>query len=609
MRFGEFKRGAMDRAQRHITALSHISTPLMGGDILSQASRSLKTHLVLVACFSAGINLLYLAPSLYMMQVYDRVLPTSGLLTLLLLSVILLVTLAVMAALDTLRGRLLGRASLRLERLVLAPLMQQLFAAKRAKPAEPHELGVRDLDNIRTGLSSPAMVGMLDLPWIPIFLAVCFVIHVWMGVFALAGAALIFAVAVLNERAARASLQAVSQRAGAFYAAHEADLSMAETLHAIGAQGAIGQRRLKARADLVEMQTQAAFQSAGFSSVTKAVRMVLQSGALGLGCYLAVERQMSPGAIIAATILTARAFAPVEAIVGGWRQLGSGWNSYHALRKAFETFTGDAERTPLPEPRGRVEVEYLSATAPGSKVLALHGVSLAAGPGEVVGIIGPSGAGKTTLARALANAVAPQNGAIRLDAARYCDWDPAALTRHIGYLPQRVDLFDGTIAENISCFARAMGEPADQVGAKVVDAAQLSGAHELILNLPTGYETRLGLSGAGLSPGQAQRIALARALYGAPKVLVLDEPNSHLDSDGEAALLAALAEMRARGSVAFVVAHRAGVLAIADKIAVLQTGRLVDYGSRADVMARLHAAAANVQQMRPAAPRVGASAP
>jgi ATP-binding cassette subfamily C protein len=599
-----------ERAERHVTALSEVSAALRSGDIISASFRRLKSHLLLVAGFSAGINLLYLAPSIYMMQVYDRVLPTNGLLTLFLLSAILVVTLAVMAALDTLRGRLLGRASLRLERLALEPLMQQVFAAKRASPSEHLAFGVRDLDNVRTALSSPAMVGILDIPWTPLFILVCFVIHPWIGFFALVGAAIIFGVALLNERASRASLKATSQRAGAFYAMHESDLTMAETLHAIGAQDVVSRRRIQIRADLVDAQTQAAFESAAFSAFAKVVRMVLQSGALGLGCYLAVERQISPGAIIAATILVARAFAPVEQIVGGWRQIGSGWNSYKALRAAFAAPIAQEERTPLPAPRGRVDAEHLSATAPGAKVLALHGVSFAAGPSEVVGIIGPSGSGKTTLARLLANAAPPQTGAVRLDAARYADWDQSALTNHIGYLPQRVDLFDGTIAENISCFARAGGATADEVGANVVEAAQLAGAHELILNLPSGYETRLGLGGAGLSPGQAQRIALARALYGMPKVLVLDEPNSHLDSDGEAALLQALSAMRARGSVAFVVAHRAGVLAIADKILVLNAGRLVDFGPRGDVLARLNAAAANVQQIAAArVERIGAGAP
>lgn len=608
---GRLRRGVLrgkEAAQAYFAPIKQLTAAASAGDVLTTSVRSLKTHLLMVAGFSAAINLLYLAPSLYMMQVYDRVLPTNGLLTLFLLSVVLLAALSVMGALDALRGRLLGRASLRLERLALEPLMQQVFAARRANPGESAPVGVRDLDNLRTGLSSPAMIGLLDIPWTPLFIFVCFVIHFWIGVFALCGAAIIFTIAILNERASRAGLKAVTQRAGAFYAAHEADLGMAETVHALGAQYALTKRRIATRADLVDAQTQAAFDNAGFSALTKGVRMVLQSAALCLGCYLAVERQMSPGAIIAATILTARAFAPVEQIVSGWRQLGTGWAAFLTLREAFAKAAQQMERTPLPTPQGRVAVEYVAAAAPGAKTLALHGVTFTSGPAEIVGIIGPSGAGKTTLARLLANATPPQTGAVRIDSARYADWDQRALARHIGYLPQRIDLLDGTIAENISRFARMEGEGPDAIGAKVVEAAQLAGAHELILNLPDGYETRLGFGGAGVSPGQAQRIALARAMYGTPRVLVLDEPNSHLDSDGEAALIQALLQLRSRGSVCFVVAHRAGVLAIADKIVVLNAGRLVDYGPRADVLAKLNAAAANVAQMKAPAriERVGA---
>jgi PrtD family type I secretion system ABC transporter len=600
----------VEASRQRFDALRQVTKPASAGDVITTSVRSLKTHLLLVAGFSAGINLLYLAPSLYMMQVYDRVLPTNGLLTLFLLSFILLVTLSVMAALDTLRGRLLGRASLRLERLALEPLLQQVFAARRANPGEASAVGVRDLDNVRTAISSPAMVGLLDIPWTPLFIFVCFVIHPWIGVFALAGAAIIFTVAVINERASRKSLKVVSQRAGMFYSTHEVDLTMAETLHALGAQNALSKRRVQAREALVDAQTQAAFDNAGFSALTKGIRMVLQSAALGLGCYLAVERQMSPGAIIAATILTARAFAPVEQIVGGWRQLGAGLNAYQALRTAFTSAASQPERTPLPAPSGRILLEGVSAAAPGAKVLALAGVSFAAGPAEIIGIIGPSGSGKTTLARVLANAAPPHHGAIRIDSARYADWDQRALAQHIGYLPQRIDLLDGTIAENISRFARAEGAPPDAIGAKVVEAAQLAGAHELILGLPDGYETFLGLNGAGVSPGQAQRIALARAMYGMPRVLVLDEPNSHLDSEGENALVQALAALRARGSICFVVAHRAGVLGVADKILALSAGRVADYGPRAEVLGRLNAAAANVAQMRaPARERLGVVSP
>jgi ATP-binding cassette subfamily C protein len=483
----------------------------------------------------------------------------------------------------------LARASLRVERIAATPVIQQALAARRQAGQASYFPGVRELDTLRAGISSPAMVGLLDIPWTPLFVFICFVIHLWIGVLALVGAAIIFALALINERASRDSLTEMAQRSPRFFSAHDSDLTMAESAYALGADAALTQRRLIAREALVDAQIKAAFDNAQYSALTKTVRMLLQSAALGLGCFLAVEQQISPGAIIAATILTARAFAPVEAIVGGWRQLAMGFGAFQHLRRAFEHAPKQTERTPLPAPVGRVVLEQVAATVPGGRSLVLQGISLAADPGEIIGIVGPSGAGKTTLARVLANATSPNAGTIRVDGARYADWDPACLSRYIGYLPQRIDLFDGTITENICRFATACGEPMSVVGPKAVEAAQLAGAHEMILRLPNGYETELGLGGEGVSPGQAQRIALARAFYDEPKILVLDEPNSHLDSDGEAALTRALTIARQRGAVCFVVAHRAGVINIADKVLLLKDGRVVDYGPRAETMSKLAA--------------------
>ncbi|HCK83262.1 MAG TPA: type I secretion system permease/ATPase, partial [Hyphomonadaceae bacterium] len=276
-----------------------------------------------------------------------------------------------------------------------------------------------------------------------------------------------------------------------------------------------------------------------------------------------------------------------EQIVGGWRQVGQAGAAFRALHAMFIDARAHRARTPLPAPKGRIQLEQVAALAPDGRTVSLQNASFAAGPGEIVGVIGPSGAGKTTLARVLANAAVVKAGAVRIDGARYADWEEKALAAHIGYLPQRIDLFDGTVAENIAAFvtpADAIGEP---VGPKIVDAAILAGAHEMILRLPDGYETTLGPSGAGISPGQAQRIALARALFANPCVVVLDEPNSHLDADGELALVQAIEALRARGGTVFVVAHRAGVINVADKIIVLQEGRIVDFGPRSAVLAKL----------------------
>jgi len=587
---------------------AEVSQAVSSSELMKAGWAGVKTHLGLIFAFSAFINILYLAPSLFMLQVYDRVVPTQGVLTLILLGVILAVSMGVMAMLDAMRARLLARASLRIERLAANPILRETMAARRAG-MPPGNGSIRDLDTLRQGISSPATIGLLDLPWTPLFIFVSFVIHFWIGILALVGAVLIFGLALINERVSRANMTALTQKSPRFYVAHEADLNAAETIHAIGAEPALTRKRIALRSDMVEAQTDSAFDNATYSAITKAMRMFLQSASLGLGAYLAIERQISPGAIIAASILTSRAFAPVEAIVGGWRQVGLAISSFGSLRKLFENAAPEQERTPLPAPRGNIVVQQVSATAPGSPNIALHGVSLQAQPGEIIGIIGPSGAGKSTFARVLANAAPPRMGAVRIDGARYSDWDQQALARHIGYMPQRIDLFDGSVADNISCFDRSLGASMDEVGPRVVRSAQLAGAHEMILALPQGYETNLGYGGAGVSPGQAQRIALARAFYGDPCVLVLDEPNSHLDSEGEVALVRALEAAKARGAVSFVVAHRAGVISICDKILVLQEGRLIEFGPRDAVLAKMSGGRPPQGPQPPQPPQGGAPRP
>ena len=573
-----------------------ISDPVSPASVIDAAKRGIRRHIFLIVAFSAAINLLYLAPSLYMLQVYDRVLPTGATFTLVLISAVMIAAMIVMAQLDSLRGRLLARASLRIERLAARAIMEEGLAARRKAPTGTPPAGMRELDAIRQGISSPATIGMLDLPWTPLFIIVCFILHFWIGVMAVVGAFIIFGIAMLNERASRNALQSLGGRTAQFYIAHDSDLQAAESIRALGAEGPLLDRRLRLRENMTEGQTDAAFTGADFSAITKVVRLSLQSAALGLGAYLAIERQISPGAIIASSILTARAFAPVEQIVGGWRQVAMALTSFKSLQTMFKSAEERAERTPLPAPTGRVQLEGVTAGPPGVQTITLSNISFAATAGEIVGVVGPSGAGKTTLARVLANAASPRGGAIRVDGARYVDWDARQLARHIGYLPQRVDLFDGTVADNISCFARETGQSVDEFGPKIVEAAQLAGAHELILGLPNGYETPLGHGGAGISPGQAQRIALARALYGSPKIIVLDEPNAHLDSDGEAALVVALQACRERGAVCFVIAHRTGVLSIVDKVLVLNKGQLVEFGPRDNVLASLQ------QRNRPTKP-------
>jgi ATP-binding cassette subfamily C protein len=580
--------GTMQRPVLGDTSEDAVTDPTSAQVFQKEAWRSVHTHIVFVVIFSAAINVLYLAPSLFMLQVYDRVLPSGATLTLVFMTGVLILALFCMSRLDALRGRLLVRASLRIERLGASAVMQESLLARRRGISGPLP-GIRELDTLRQGLSSPAAIGLLDLPWTPLFIGVCFLLHFWIGSLALAGAAVILFIALLNQRASRRALSSISGKTNQFYAAHDGDLGAAESLYALGAERSMMTRRLQLRSEVVDAQTDAAMTGAEFSATTKAVRLFLQSAALALGAYLAIERQISPGAIIAASILTARAYAPVEQIVGGWRQIAMARSAYRDLRQMFAAVGPTTVRTPLPVPVGRVQLDGVSSAPAGATALTIRNISFTAEPGEIIGIVGPSGAGKTTLARILANAVEPRAGAIRIDGARYVDWDAAELSKHIGYLPQRVDLFDGTVSENISCFALDAGENMEDLGPKIVEAAKLAGAHDLILGLPNGYETRLGHGGSGISPGQAQRIALARALFGEPVVVVLDEPNAHLDADGEGALIAALQACRARGALCFVIAHRVGVLSIVDKIMVLNNGQVADFGPRSKALAAVPA--------------------
>ena len=547
------------------------------------AVNAIRPYLVFVLVFSAAVNLLYLAPSLYMMQVYDRVLTTGGVTTLLFVSAVLLLSLTVLGLLDNVRSRILTRASLRLDRLLSRTILQAAFA--NATSGDPRAAqAMRDFDTVRQTATGQAALAVLDAPWAPVYILICFIIHPALGVLVVFGGALLVGVALLNERAQRRALREGSDRSASLAAAHAAEREGAEAARALGMRGPLIDRHLAARRDMLDFQSGAAFSGSGYAALTKILRLTLQSAALGLGAYLAVQREVSPGSIIAATILTSRAFAPIEQIIGAWRQIGQAHSSWKSLSRILEEAPDDAARTPLPAPAGAMSLERIVVRAPGSDRLLLRDINARFGPQTIVGMVGPSGAGKSTLARVIAGAVTPAMGAVRIDNASFADWEPESLARHVGYLPQDVQLFAGTITENISRFQTAADAPA-----KAVEAARRAGAHDMILRLPEGYDTRLGPQGRGLSLGQAQRVGLARALYGEPVLLVLDEPNAHLDAEGEAALVSALKAARERGATCVVVAHRAGIMSIADTVMVLREGRLEAFGPRDQVFSKLAA--------------------
>lgn len=554
---------------------------------LTAAFGACRRHFLYAAIFSALLNLLYLAPTLYMLQVYDKVVPTRGAMTLGFLTLVLLFALGALSLLDLMRSRLLVRASMRLDRLLSGAVLDATLARPAAAREGLTKQALREFDNLRQTLTGIGALAVFDAPWTPIYILVAFVIHPTLGLLGLVGAAALLALAWRNERATRARLQKANEAANTAYLSQEYSAASADVVRALGMRQAMVRKHLDERATASRLQAEASFASGGYMTATRFLRLALQSLALGLGAWLAIGNHISGGAIFAASLLIARAMAPIEQVLGGWRNMIEARGAYGKLMALFTHAEQQRPQTRLPAPKGGVEAERLSVFSPDGQRLILRDINFRLAPGEAVGIVGPSGAGKSTLVRSLAGASAPDQGAVRFDGADCKDWDPERLARHIGYLPQEPTLFAGTVKDNIARFRNSPDEDAEEIDQMVVEAAQKCGAHDMILHLPEGYDTRLGWGGKGLSAGQAQRVALARALFGAPSVLILDEPNAHLDGDGEAMLVRALIELKAAGTSILVTAHRTGVLAAVDKLLVLRDGRVDLFGPRDEVAKRL----------------------
>ncbi|WP_395623199.1 type I secretion system permease/ATPase [Sphingomonas daechungensis] len=547
---------------------------------MAEAVEACRPHFLAAAVFSLFINLLFLAPAIYMLQVYDRVVATGGKMTLLFITLALAVALFALSALDAIRNRLLVRASLRLDAL-LAPKILKRMMGRNSNAAVQ---AMRDFETVRQAIGSPVAGAMFDVPWFPLFLAVAFLLHFWIGILATAASAILFFVAWRNQRATAETMQTATQAMAASQAAAQTVALNNDTVRALGMVGTMVNRQLAQRAFGLSRLSDAQFTGGRFSALSRFLRLFVQSAALGLGALLAIAGYISAGAIVAASILLSRALQPVEAVIGGWPTI---IGAHAALRRLADVMSGvPAERiyTRLPEPAGRLEADQVGVRGPDGRPV-LFGISFDVSPGEMLGVIGPSGAGKTTLAKVLAGAIPTEAGIVRIDGAAYSDWEPDDLARHIGYLPQEPSLFEGTIKENISRFSGAAnGTDVDKLA---VAAAQAAGAHELILKLPKGYDTPLGPLGQGLSSGQAQRVALARAFYGNPVLMILDEPNAFLDSDGEAALITSLAGAMNRGAAVILIAHRRSILSGAKRLLVLEGGRPKLLGPSQEVANRL----------------------
>src|SRR5689334_4938458 len=535
------------------------------------------------AVFSLLINVLYLAPTLYMLQVYDRVVPTAGKTTLLFVTLALALALLALSGLDMVRNRLLVRASERVDAILAPRILEQTMTTDTGSTAQ----AMRDFDAIRSTIGTPVIAAMFDAPWTPVFLLVAFMLHFWIGFMAVISAALLVTLAWSNQRATQARMETASTAMAAAQNAQQAAAMQGTAVRGLGMTQAMVERQLDNRRIALAGMVDAQLVGSKLTATSRFFRMFVQSAALGLGALLAIAGDISAGAIIASSILLSRALQPIESIIAGWSSLATARAAVHRLSNVLESLGGERVYTALPAPKGLMEVESVGVRGGDGRGI-LMGISFRAQPGKIVGIIGPNGSGKSTLGKLLVGAIQPTVGSVRLDGARLTDWDRSDLGRYIGYMPQEPSLFEGTIKENISRFARPVtAEEARAIDEAVIAAATEAGVHELILQLPQAYESRLGLMGAGLSLGQAQRIALARALYGVPTVLVLDEPNAFLDNAGELALIGALTKARARGATVIVIAHRRSVVDVADELLLLEEGRPKMMGPTSAVVRRL----------------------
>ena len=535
-----------------------------------------------IALFSSMVNILMLAGPLYMLQIYDRVLASGSVPTLVALSLFVLGAYVFQGVLDVLRQRITVRiASVFDEKL--QDIVHRAVVTLGIIARQPGEaMGpIRNVDTIRSFATSTGPSAMLDAPWVPIYLVIVFLIHPWLGWLSVFGCLVLFGLAIATERVSRSSIRESSQNQGLRGSVMEGDRRNAETIVAMGMLPVLAERWRQVNGQFIRSVEQSADVVNSFGALTKTFRMALQSAVLGLGAYLVLLGQLTPGSMIAASIMMGRALGPIEIAVGNWRNFIGAKDAFKLLNTQLGKFSVQPMRTELPAPRQNLVAQGLVVAAPGADRPILQGLRFGIKGGEVVGLIGPSGAGKTSLARTLVGIWEPARGTVRLDGAELSQWEPAELGKHIGFLSQDVALFEGTIAQNI---ARMDPEPNSE---GVLKAAQAAGAHDLILHMSEGYDTRIGEGGGLLSAGQRQRIALARALYGDPFFVVLDEPQSNLDAEGENALLSAIEGVKVRGGIVIVISHRPSTLTGCDKVLVLANGGQQAYGPRDEVLRKV----------------------
>jgi ATP-binding cassette subfamily C protein len=548
---------------------------------LAEALSACRGAFVAVGAFSGMSNVLMLTGAMFMLEVYDRVLPSRSVPTLVVLLALAAGLYAAQGVLDLIRGRVLVRIGESLDQALSARVYDAvvrlaLVAGDRGDGVQP----LRDLENVRGFLSGLGPVALFDLPWMPIYLAVCFLFHPFIGWAALGGAMVLCSLTLLTELFTRAPMRRAAEMAKTRNALAEASRRNAEALVAMGMAERLGARWRAANQSCAEYSRIASDAGGGLGAISKVLRMVLQSGVLAVGAWLVIHQEASAGIIIAGSIVSARALAPVDLAIAHWKGFVVARQSWQRLTKLLALVPAQQAPMPLAPPSGTLTIENASVIPPGGRRPVVQDVTLTLEAGKALGIIGPTASGKSSLVRMIVGVWPAARGVVRLDGATLNQWAPEALGAHIGYLPQKVELFAGTVAQNIARFDAAAAPEA------VIAAAKAAGVHDLIVNLPDGYETEIGDDGGALSAGQAQRIALARALYRDPFLVVLDEPNASLDAEGDEALTQAILGVRARGSIVVVVAHRPSAIAGVDLLLVMNRGRVQHLGPKDEVLAK-----------------------
>lgn len=560
---------------------------------IEQALVGFKSTFFTIGIFSAISNMLMLVPSIYMLQVYDRVLASRNEITLLMLTLMMLGAYLLMSGLELIRSFILVRVGAQFDMKLNKRVYTAAFEQNLKKAGGNAGQALNDLTNIRQFLTGNALFAFFDAPWFPVYLIVIFFFEPSLGVFALAGTAILVVLAYVNEKVSKKPLADAGAMAIQAGALATNNLRNAEVIESMGMLPNLMGRWFKLHSKFLNLQAEASEKAGTVGAITKFVQVSLQSLILGYGALLAIEGKITPGMMIAASILVGRALAPVQQVIAVWKTWSGTRAAYVRLTELLAANPARDSGMPLPKPLGGVSVETVTAAPPGAQVAVLKNLNFAIAPGDVLGVIGPSGSGKSTLARLLVGVWPAQQGKVRLDGADIYHWNKAELGPHIGYLPQDIELFAGTVSENIARFGEIDAE-------QVVAAAKRAGVHDLILHFPQGYDTMLGDGGAGLSGGQKQRLGLARAMYGDPSIIVLDEPNSNLDDVGEAALLQGIMDLRQHGKTIVLITHRTSIIGATTKLLLLRDGVAAMFGPTNDVIAALNQSTQQAQQQNQA---------